>query len=69
MGAANVTVSADSSVQARFTRIDDVNVEIRYGGPGLVARSVRVRYDCSLAGVAGPVPRSSAGVARKRLIV
>jgi hypothetical protein len=45
MGAGDVTVTADSSVRARFTRLDDANVEIRYSGPGLVARSVRVRYD------------------------
>jgi hypothetical protein len=45
MGAGEVTVSADSSVRARITRLDDVNVDIRYGGPGLVARSVRVSYD------------------------
>jgi hypothetical protein len=45
MGADAVTVSADGRVQARFTRLDDVNVEIRYRGPGLAARSVRVRYD------------------------
>ena len=45
MGAGDVTVSADSSVQARITRLDDANVEIRYCGPGLVARSVRVKYD------------------------
>jgi hypothetical protein len=30
---------------ALATRLDDRNVEIRYSGPGLVARSVRVRYD------------------------
>jgi hypothetical protein len=45
MGADDVTVSADSSVQARITRLDDVNIQIRYCGPGLVARSVRVKYD------------------------
>jgi hypothetical protein len=32
-------------VQARITRLDDVNIQIRYCGPGLVARSVRVKYD------------------------
>ena len=45
MGAGDVTVSADSSVRARIQWLDDVNVEIRYCGPGLVARSVRVKYD------------------------
>jgi len=45
MGAGDVTVSADSSVQAHITWIDDVSVEIRYCGPGLVARSVRVKFD------------------------
>lgn len=47
MGAGDVTVSADSSVRAHFTQLDDVNIEIRYSGPGLAARSVRVRYDSS----------------------
>jgi hypothetical protein len=45
MGAGVVTVSADSGVQARITQLDDANVEIRYCGPGLAARSVRLKYD------------------------
>ena len=69
MGAGSVTVLADSSVQAHITRLDDANVEIRYRGPGLVARSVRVRYDSRDPERQGEFRGSSAGLARKRLIL
>ena len=69
MGADKVTVSADSSVQARFTRLDDVNVEIRYGGPGLVARSMRVRYDARYPEWQDEFREALQALARKRLIV
>lgn len=41
----HVTVSADSMVTAEFKQVDDLNVKIRYSGPDLEARSVRIGYD------------------------
>lgn len=44
MGAADVTVSADGQVEMRLERIDDLNLKIRYAGPGLEIRSMQVRF-------------------------
>lgn len=44
MGAGDVAVSADGAVEMQLERVDDRNLKIRYAGPGLEIRSMRVRF-------------------------
>jgi len=44
MGAGDVAVSAGGTVEMQLERIDDRNLKIRYAGPGLEIRSMRVRF-------------------------
>lgn len=45
MSAADVTIHADGPMTVQINRLDDLNLEIRYSGSGLLARSARVRFD------------------------
>ena len=42
MEASDVAVSTDGAVEMQLERVDDLNLEIRYAGPGLEIRSVQV---------------------------
>jgi hypothetical protein len=42
--AGDVAVSADGAVVMQLERVDDRNLKIRYAGPGLEIRSMRVRF-------------------------
>jgi hypothetical protein len=44
MGAGDVAVSVDGAVEMQLERVDDRNLKIRYAGPGLEIRSMRVRF-------------------------
>jgi hypothetical protein len=44
MGANDVTVSTNGTVEMRLERIDDANLKIRYAGLGLEICSMQVRY-------------------------
>lgn len=42
MEASDVAVSTDGAVEMQLERFDDLNLEIRYAGPGLEIRSMQV---------------------------
>jgi hypothetical protein len=42
MEATDVTVSTEGAVEMQLERFDDLNLEIRYAGPGLEIRSMQV---------------------------
>ena len=44
MGAGDITVSTDGPVEMRLEHVDDLNLKIRYAGPGTEIRSMQVSW-------------------------